>query len=49
MFFDCVKDRVIDHGDMYFFKGEGLDMMTSKSFQNLKFHMSMNMRNGELK
>lgn len=35
----CVKDYIINNGSMYFFKGERLDVMTSKSFENLRFHI----------
>ena len=47
--FDDVDDQIIDNGSMYLFKGQRLDMMTPESFQNLKFHMSMKMKNGELR
>ena len=47
--FDDVDDQIIDNGNMYLFKGQRLDMMTPESFQNLKFHMSMKMKNGELR
>lgn len=34
---------------MYVFKGERLATMTSKSFQNLEFHMSVKMKDGEVR
>ena len=41
-FFDYVKDYIIDHGNMYVPQGERLGLMTSTSFQNLKFHVYEN-------
>lgn len=37
-----VKDYIIDNGSMYFSKGERLDVMTSKSLENLSFHVHGN-------